>query len=325
MPPAYHRAMPEVRLDESVTPAAHRAALLEGLRTGRLANRFHYAHEESASRWLALASSHSPAHDEVDGLRAYDDAHLAALAALPPGGAHVIGVACADGVKERRLLGALAATGRTPLAATPVDVSVPLVTAAAEAMAAVPGVDATHAVAVDVLVVGDLSPLLAPRRAGTRLVTMFGVLSTLGPSALPAAVSLLGPGDLLLVSANLLPDAPGARDAVMAQYDNPPTRHWLQAVLDSMGLAGSCDMAFRWDRDAHGPMVIGEVTARRAVAAEVDGVVVGIPEGGVLRVLESFRHTPGTLRDLLAGHGLDVLAVCASPSGEEGVALARRA
>jgi hypothetical protein len=122
----------------------------------------------------------------------------------------------------------------------------------------------------------------------------------------------------------MLPGRAGARDVVMAQYDNAATRHWLQAVLDAIGLMGACDMAFRWEDGDDGPMIACEATARHAVAAEVDGVVVGVPAGGVLRVLESFRHTPDTLRTLIGAHGLDVIAVCTSPSGEEGVAVARR-
>ena len=237
---------------------------------------------------------------------------------------HVIGVACGDGVKERRLLGALAAAGRMGLPATPVDVSVPLVTAAAGAMAAVPGVDASHAVAADITAVPDLSPLLAPRRAGTRLVTLFGVISTLGPGALAPATSLLDPGDLLLVSANLLADRPGARDAVMAQYDNPPTRDWLAAVLEDIGIADAGPITFRWDDAADGPVIVGEVTPAATVVARVDGLEVSMPAGAPIRVLESYRHTPDALARLAARQGLDLRDVITSPSGEEGVAVAVR-
>ena len=316
--------MPDVRIDESVSPAALRAGMLAALEARHVDNRFHYVGERSAARWQALASSHSPAHHHDDGLLAYDAAARSALAALPDGPVHVIGVACGDGVKERRLLGALAAAGRTGLSATPVDVSVPLVTAAAGAMAAVPGVDASHAVAADITAVPDLSPLLAPRRAGTRLVTLFGVISTLGPGALAPATSLLGPGDLLLVSANLLPDRPGTRDAVMAQYDNPPTRDWLAAVLEDIGIADAGPITFRWDDAADGPVIVGEVTPAATVVARVDGLEVPMPAGAPIRVLESYRHTPDALTRLAARQGLDLRDVITSPSGEEGVAVAVR-
>ncbi len=317
--------MPDVRIDDSVTPAAHRAGLVRALEQRRVDNRFHYVGDLAAARWRHLASSHSPAHDDADGLRAYDEATRAVLAALPDGPVHVVGVACGDGVKERRLLGALAAIGRGNLSATPVDVSVPLVTAAAEAMASVPGVDATDAVAVDITMVHDLSPLLASRRPGHRVVTLFGVISTLGPGALEPAASLMGPGDLLLVSANLLPDRPGAREAIMAQYDNPPTREWLATVLREIGVDDAGPIAFRWDEAPGGPAIVGEVVPARMCMAEVAGVTVGLPPGEPIRVLESFRHTPDGLQAVLAAMEMEVLDVAVSPSGEEGVAVARRA
>jgi len=317
--------MPDVRIDDSVTPAAHRAGLVRALEQRRVDNRFHYVGDLAAARWRHLASSHSPAHDDADGLRAYDEATRAVLAALPDGPVHVVGVACGDGVKERRLLGALAGIGRGNLSATPVDVSVPLVTAAAEAMASVPGVDASDAVAVDITMVHDLSPLLSPRRPGHRVVTLFGVISTLGPGALEPAASLMGPGDLLLVSANLLPDRPGAREAIMAQYDNPPTREWLATVLREIGVDEAGPIAFRWDEAPGGPAIVGEVVPARMCMAEVAGVTVGLPPGEPIRVLESFRHTADGLQAILAAMEMEVLDVAVSPSGEEGVAVARRA
>lgn len=315
--------MPEVRIDESVSAAAHRAGLLAALRDGVIDNRFHYVGERSAGLWRELAACHSPAHAD-DGLAAYDAATRVAVTALGNGPVHLIGVACGDGVKERRILGALAAAGASGLSATPVDVSVPLVTAASEAMAAVPGVDATHAVAVDITAVTDLSPLLAPRREGTRVVTLFGVVSTLGPGTLEPALSLLAPGDLLMVSANLLPHRTGARDDVMAQYDNGPTREWLGAVLGDIGVVDPGDITFRWSMDAAGAeVIVGEVTPSTMQVADVAGVIVDLPAGRPVRVLQSFRHTPTGLHSMLRRAGVDVMATAVSPSGEEGVALAR--
>ena len=156
--------MPDVRIDESVTPAAHRAALIAALEARRVDNRFHYVGELASSRWRDLAASHSPAQDADDGVVAYDDAAKAVIAALPEGPVHVIGLACGDGVKERRLLGALRSAGREDISATAVDVSVPLVGAADAAMAQVPGVVAIEGVAVDIGAVPDLSPLLSPSK-----------------------------------------------------------------------------------------------------------------------------------------------------------------
>ena len=313
--------MPDLRIDESVSPAAHRAGMLAALQAGRVDNRFHYVGERSAAMWRALASAHSPAQAE-DGLAAYDDAARAAIAALPAGPVHVIGVACGDGVKERRLLGALVSAGHAEVHATAVDVSVPLVTAASAAMAGVPGVGEADAVAVDITAVSDLSPLLGPRRRGARVVTLFGVVSTLGPGALEPALSLLAPGDVLMVSANLLPDRAGARDNVMAQYDNPPTRAWLNAVLEDIGLAGAGSITMRWHEAPDSLAIVGEVTPPGALVADVEGVTVQMPAGRPIRVLESFRHDPAGLEALMRGAGLARVVACISPSGEEGVAVA---
>lgn len=314
--------MPDVRLDESVTPAAHRAALVAALRAGRVDNRFHYADDATASRWQALAVGYSPAHDAGDGLRAYDDATLALIAALPAGPVHLLGVACGDGTKERRVLGALCATGCPSVTATAIDVSVPLATQAADAMGAVPGVGAVDAVCVDIVLVRDLAPLMGARRPGTRVVTLFGALSTLGVDSLMAAVSLLGPGDLLVASGNMLPSAPGARDAVMAQYDNPATREWLGTALGDMGLGGAGPITFRWAEEGGAVMVVGEVTPSHTVVATAHGIEVSLPAGVPVRVFESHRTPPGGLSTMLAAAGLIPLADLASPSAEEGVAVA---
>ncbi len=313
--------MPDVRIDESASPAAHRAGMVAALAAGRVDNRFHYVGERSATMWRDLASAHSPAQAE-DGLVAHDVAARTAMALLPDGPVHVIGVACGDGVKERRLLGALVSAGRTEVHATAVDVSVPLVSAAAEAMAAVPGVTDVDALAVDIVARRDLSPLLGPRRPGTRLVTLFGMMSTLGPVALAPTLSLLQPGDVVMVSANLLPRRPGAREEVMAQYDTAPTREWLAAVLDDIGLAGAGDVTMRWREEAGSLAIIGEVTPTEDMTAHVEDTVVVMPAGRPIRLLESFRHDPAGLEHLLREAGLDDIATHASPDGEEGVAAA---
>lgn len=315
--------MPDVRTHESADPDALRAGMQAALAARHIDNRFHYVGERSAAMWRELAAAHSPAHAD-EGLAAYERAARAAIDLAPPGPVHVIGVGCGDGVKEQRLLGALASAGRTGTTATAVDVSVPLVTAAARAMGAVPGVAATGAVAVDITAVHDLSPLVPRIGGATRLVTLFGVISTLGPEALAPALSLVGPGDVLLVSANLLPDAPGARDAVMAQYDNPPTRAWLQAVLDDLGIADAGPIAFRWADGDGARLIVGEVTPAVAVLARVDDLEVPMPAGAPIRVLESFRHSPAELDALMRGADLGDVCLEVSPDGEEGVAVGRR-
>ncbi|MSO44614.1 MAG: hypothetical protein EXQ74_04825 [Thermoleophilia bacterium] len=315
--------MPEIRVHESVTPAAQHAWLVAGLESGRVDNRAHYLSERASGRWRDLAAAHSPTADECDGLRAYDEAARSVIAELAGrvSTVHVVGVACGNGVKEQRLLGALRGAGVPHLVATPVDVSIPLVGIAAGAMAAVPGVAVTHAVAVDISVTPDLSPLV-DRRPGMRVVTLFGAIATLGSGAIGPAVSLLAPGDLLIVSGNLLPGRPGARGDVIAQYDNAATRHWLQAVQDDIDMTAAGDIVFRWDDTGDALGIVGEITPQHSVVANVGDVTVTLLAGAPVRVFVSYRHTPDDLRVTLAEQGLRVVHMAISPSGEEGVVVA---
>ena len=66
------------------------------------------------------------------------------------------------------------------------------------------------------------------------LVTLFGVLPNLDPLPLLERVArVMRKGDLLLFSANLAPGRLGIRGArqILPQYDNPPTRRWLEAAV----------------------------------------------------------------------------------------------
>ena len=47
-----------------------------------------------------------------------------------------------------------------------------------------------------------------------------------------------------------------------------------------------------------------------------------MPAGRPIRVLESFRHDPSGLDQMLRDAGLAQVVACVSPSGEEGVAVA---
>jgi SAM-dependent methyltransferase len=66
------------------------------------------------------------------------------------------------------------------------------------------------------------------------LVTLFGVLPNLPPLPLLKKIArFLRPEDLFLFSANLAPGTKGRSGAlrVLPQYDNSPTREWLEAAV----------------------------------------------------------------------------------------------
>jgi len=66
------------------------------------------------------------------------------------------------------------------------------------------------------------------------LITLFGVLPNLPPLPLLKRIArFLSPEDLFLFSANLAPGAKGHSGSfrVLTQYDNLPTREWLEAAV----------------------------------------------------------------------------------------------
>lgn len=68
----------------------------------------------------------------------------------------------------------------------------------------------------------------------TKLFTLFGVLPNLNPLPLLRRIGQrMKPGDLLLLSANLAPGKSGLAGGrkVLPQYDNAPTRRWLEAAV----------------------------------------------------------------------------------------------
>ena len=143
----------------------------------------------------------------------------------------VIALGCADGIKESLLLRKLP----KPACLLAADTNLSLARRAARRLPA----DHKRSCKIDLL-----KPLpafhLPPSTTPTthlprpRLITLFGVLPNLDPLPLLRRVSrAMKPGDLLLFSANLAPVKSGFAGArkVLSQYDNSPTRRWLEAAV----------------------------------------------------------------------------------------------
>ena len=217
-------------------------------------------------------------------MQAYDAVNALIGERLDEGGVHVIGLGCADGAKERRLLEALPPGG--PVTATPVDVSLPLLQVAADALDGAGGALLRRPIVCDLGLAAEDLPKMVGEAPGTRVITLYGMIPGMEAfAAIAAALALLRSGDMLAVSANLLPEGDGALERIVAQYDNEPTREWLWALCEDAG-------------------------------------VVSLPAGQPVRLLRSARHTPAGLEAIISAAGLELLALEVSPSGEEGVALA---
>ena len=148
----------------------------------------------------------------------------------------VLALGCADGVKEFLLLKKLPPP--TVLLAADTNPSL-----ARQATIRLPArkkiwrkIDLTHELPASLS--RALQPALFIPTSKTHklpiLVTLFGVLPNLPPLPLLKKIArFLRPEDLFLFSANLAPGTKGRSGAlrVLPQYDNSPTREWLEAAV----------------------------------------------------------------------------------------------
>ena len=135
----------------------------------------------------------------------------------------LIALGCADGTKEALLLKKLP----KPAYLLAADTNLSLARRAARRLPA--GKKAFRRI--------DLSrslPAFHFPPSTNKLFTLFGVLPNLDPLPLLRRLARkMERGDFLLFSANLTPGKSGFAGArkVLSQYDNPPTRRWLEAAV----------------------------------------------------------------------------------------------
>jgi hypothetical protein len=143
----------------------------------------------------------------------------------------VIALGCADGIKESLLLKKLP----KPAFLLAADTNLSLARRAALRLPA----HHKRSCKIDLLKPlppFQLPPSTIPTTRHPRLVTLFGVLPNLDPLPLLQRLARrMKPDDFLLFSANLAPGKSGFAGArkVLSQYDNPPTRYWLDAAVKS--------------------------------------------------------------------------------------------
>ena len=380
--------LPTLTLHASETPARRRAALLKALRARRIPGRLLYRSAGQARRWLDYHSAWSPSRTDPSLGALYRRAAretvtemAAEMAAEMTDGAEggplplLIGLGCGGGVKDAEVLQALANGAGGGLAYAPVDASPELVLrAAAEAVRRVPGV-ALHPLVADLSAEPPLSQWFQswpefqqgpgfqqgagppPSAMGRRrLFTAYGLLPNMHHRAFPRWLAgLAGPGDRLLISANLFAGA--AADAsntefsntefsnteisntdvpknlvagILAQYDNPLARRWYAGCLSELGIPGkayhflieSLPLA---DLPLAGAFqIVVRARLKASVRIQPGGPGAGGEEivyqaGETLAVFHSNRFTAGTVRLLLEQAGLAVTRRWIHPSGEEGI------
>jgi len=166
-----------------------------------------------------------------------------------------------------------------------------------------------------------------------RVICFFGMLPNFESEfVFPRLAQVAGPGDVLLVSANLAPSpenrAPGPAYLagvlqVLPQYDNDLTREWLLTSLLNAGI-GREDGTLSVGIEEH-PLNSGLLRIKvdfRFIAARTircEGEEFSFAEGELFQLFFSYRHTPEILAALFRGQGMRVADAWMTQAGDEGV------
>lgn len=293
----------------------------------------HYQGAAQAARWRALYERWSP-FVQRPGYRAMFDAGFAQVVSQAPESVVVIGVGCGTGDKELALIGRLLARS-VNMTFAPVDISVPLVTAAGLlARKSLPSAG-IHPLVADLSdPETDLIDWLGLTLPATdqRVFTFFSMLPNFEPAdILPRLAGWLRPHDRLLLTANLAPgdDFNAGMARILPQYDNPETRAWLATFLEQGGvLPTDGEMTFHVEARST-EEGIRRVVARwrfsRSCRLQVLTAAMDFTAGDQLELFSSYRYQhPGVVKHLRR-HGLDMEASWLAPDGEEGLYLCRLA
>lgn len=318
-----------VFIDRSQFPENVRCDLLNSLRARALNHKFHYESHKQSAKWLALHEAYSPARRDESCLSIYDEAFAGAARAFDTNAIHLVGLGCGGGQKEARLLEVL----RTPqrqFTYTASDVSLPLVLGAREAAQKIIPLEKSHGLVCDLATTTELAAALDTVNArDPRLVTLFGIIPNFEPALLLSCVAaLLRPGDSLLMSANLAPGDDYAKGVkkIFPQYDNELTRDWLLTAMLDLGFEREDgELRFAIEEDERQLLrITAHFHLTRAREIRVLGETVSFQAGERFRVFYSYRHTPKTIRALLADQGVDLAGEWLNAAGEEGVFLCRK-
>jgi uncharacterized SAM-dependent methyltransferase len=318
-----------VTVHASQYPEGVKQTLLAGLRSRRVAPKFHYQSYKQAQLWLALHRACSPAILDPDCRLIYDRSFVAAAGCLPQGRVNVAGLGCGGGNKEARLLHLLASQGKE-LSYVPCDVSLPLLlTAVSNAQVACPSI-LCRPLLCDLALANDLPEILnsCSQPETRRIITFFGLMPNFEPDdVLPKLAALARAEDLLLLSANLAPgpDYRAGVQRVLPGYDNPQTRLWLRAFLEDLGAEpGDGVLDFSIEEAAGLLRIAGDFRFTRERELVVHDEHFAFHPGQVVRLFFSYRHTPAVVRQLLEAHRLEMVGQWITQSEEEGVFLCRK-
>lgn len=324
-----------VTIHSSQFPDQVQQDLLRSFQTRALNHKFLYDSLRQTQKWLALHEACSPARRDPQCAEIYDAMFEFVAGQIRADIVNVISLGCGGGQKDVRLLAMLKTPDRE-LHYTPCDVSTAMVLVANNSAGRFIDPAHSHPVICDLATARDLPELLnntealsLPNKA-LRIGLFFGMLPNFDPHVIsPLLSSLLRPGELLLLSANLAPgsDYSEGVQQVLPQYDNPLTRDWLFSFLAELGVElqdGEIRFQIESDMKNRG---IKRIAAYfhfvRSIEINIHNSTFAFQAGDVIRLFFSYRHTPALLRALLEPHGLELLEQWITPCEEEGVFVCR--
>ncbi len=315
-------------MHESQYPARLAAQLCQGLCARKLPGKLLYESPAQAQRWLAYHQAYSPSRTEPALLDLYDQAFQAALQALSPSALHYVSLGCGGGNKDARFL-QQAAPDRAALVFTPMDTSAALVVETMLRIQCALPTLTTAPLVVDLDVAPALTPWLSQHEtpAHRRLLSCFGMLPNFPyQTFLPYVRSLMRPGDMLLLSANLSPGLyADAVARILPQYDNPLARAWYAGLLDSLGFAASqVQLSVRprlLQPDGHIWQIRAEATVQHQMQLTVYNETFHFTAGESLEVFFSNRFTPQVMPQILTDAGLTLVQTWLFDSQEEAIYL----
>jgi uncharacterized SAM-dependent methyltransferase len=285
--------------------------------------------------WHELAKGFK---SRASGDSAFDEAFAHAAQICHQRKVDVIAIGAGVAEKEFHLVKALVSK-RARCSVTFIDISTDLINQAQATFAAESNVHLRAPVSADIASSDFLIDASRPK-ANTdalQIFTLFGVLPGLGSNApLAAIANALNPGDLFLLSFNLIPtpstpsSAPPSLEKLATFYDSPAARAWLQEILHEVGLNPA---TANWHVTAEARP--NDLNAAATVTAQISTQTptqitwhakeANIRANHRVEIFRSHRHTSKSAADLVRALGLELVDWQVSPSGEEGVALTRLA
>jgi L-histidine N-alpha-methyltransferase len=324
-------SLAHVAVHRSQFPAQVRHDLLQSLRSRQVNHKFHYDSFRQVRKWLALHRACAPSRVDPDCAAIFDRGFAAAAARFSAPKVELVSLGCGGGRKDARLLQTLCRVGKQ-VSYTPIDVGLAVLAALQTVREAVPGIHCSPLVC-DLSSAEDLPAVLDEMaiEPGPRLLSFLGMIPNFEPQTiLGRLASVVRPGDVLLLSANLAPgpDYAAGLQRILPLYDNALTRDWLLTFLIDLGIESNAgELSFGIEDGAAAGLkrvaAYFHFTTRQVVRIEDEPV--DFRSGDLLRLFFSYRHTAALIHDLLRPHGMEVLDQWIAPSEEEAVFLVARA